>query len=144
MKSNNRGSKSRGEKRGGGRGGEQLEMHAAVCVKCGSDCEVPFKPNGRKPVLCAKCFNSDSNQSDNPGKRRINDSGKETYSAICDSCGKSCGVPFKPNGIKPVLCSLCFAKSNEEKNSNKAAGSQLDEINEKLDKILKMLAKMTK
>jgi len=36
------------------------EMHAAVCSKCGSDCEVPFKPRseaeGGKPVLCRDCF----------------------------------------------------------------------------------------
>lgn len=29
---------------------------AATCAKCGSNCQVPFKPNGRKPVHCSKCF----------------------------------------------------------------------------------------
>ncbi|MFA6523620.1 MAG: zinc-ribbon domain containing protein [Candidatus Peribacteraceae bacterium] len=36
------------------------EMHAAVCAKCGAQCEVPFKPRpveeGGKPVLCKDCF----------------------------------------------------------------------------------------
>ncbi len=33
-----------------------IEMHKAVCDKCGIDCEVPFKPTAGKPVLCSDCF----------------------------------------------------------------------------------------
>jgi len=33
-----------------------LEMHEAVCDKCGKKCEVPFKPTGGKPVYCRECF----------------------------------------------------------------------------------------
>ncbi len=32
------------------------EMHQAVCSKCGRTCEVPFRPNGKKPVYCKECF----------------------------------------------------------------------------------------
>ena len=32
------------------------EMHDAVCAECEVDCQVPFKPNGEKPVLCRDCF----------------------------------------------------------------------------------------
>ena len=31
-------------------------MHKATCTECNSPCEVPFKPNGSKPVLCNSCF----------------------------------------------------------------------------------------
>lgn len=31
-------------------------MHSATCSQCGNECQVPFKPNGRKPVLCSQCF----------------------------------------------------------------------------------------
>lgn len=31
-------------------------MHSATCAECGSACQVPFKPNGRKPILCSNCF----------------------------------------------------------------------------------------
>ena len=31
-------------------------MFPAVCADCGSRCEVPFRPNGKKPVLCRSCF----------------------------------------------------------------------------------------
>jgi CxxC-x17-CxxC domain-containing protein len=33
-----------------------LEMHQATCVSCKKFCEVPFKPNGKKPVFCRDCF----------------------------------------------------------------------------------------
>lgn len=36
------------------------QMFPATCAKCGSACEVPFKPRpveeGGKPVLCKDCF----------------------------------------------------------------------------------------
>ena len=48
--------------RGGGRGrfGDRRprEMHKTTCAECGTECEVPFKPNGEKPVYCNDCFSS--------------------------------------------------------------------------------------
>ncbi|MBU1130995.1 hypothetical protein KJ840_02580 [Patescibacteria group bacterium] len=32
------------------------QMFAAVCDKCGKNCEVPFKPSGGKPIFCNECF----------------------------------------------------------------------------------------
>ena len=40
----------------GGRDAGRSAMHAATCAACGQACEVPFKPNGRKPVYCSNCF----------------------------------------------------------------------------------------
>ncbi len=31
-------------------------LHKATCTSCGESCEVPFKPQGGKPVLCNACF----------------------------------------------------------------------------------------
>ena len=31
-------------------------------------------------------------------------------SAICDECGVSCEVPFRPTGDRPIYCSNCFEK----------------------------------
>lgn len=42
--------------RGGFRGGRDIEMHSAVCASCGKTCEVPFRPNGKKPIYCKECF----------------------------------------------------------------------------------------
>ncbi len=33
-----------------------LEMHQAECNECHKMCEVPFRPNGKKPVYCRDCF----------------------------------------------------------------------------------------
>lgn len=33
---------------------------------------------------------------------------REMFQATCTECGKSCEVPFKPSGGKPVLCRDCF------------------------------------
>lgn len=32
----------------------------------------------------------------------------EMHQATCADCGKSCEVPFRPSGNKPVFCSNCF------------------------------------
>lgn len=41
---------------GGGDRDERPALHAATCNKCGAECEVPFKPNGKKPIYCRECF----------------------------------------------------------------------------------------
>lgn len=35
------------------------QMYKADCAKCGNSCEVPFRPNGKKPVYCSNCFVKD-------------------------------------------------------------------------------------
>ncbi|MBP6881608.1 MAG: hypothetical protein KBC35_03200 [Candidatus Pacebacteria bacterium] len=52
---------------GGNRGGErrEVEMFKTTCTACGKPAEVPFRPDGSKPVLCRDCFAS--NKSDDHG-----------------------------------------------------------------------------
>jgi len=47
-------------------GGHRDGSHPAICATCGKECEVPFKPNGLKPVYCAKCFRA-ANGTSAPG-----------------------------------------------------------------------------
>lgn len=52
-----------GRDRDGGREGGERErptMHRATCVRCEKSCEVPFRPNGTKPVFCNECFGKDT------------------------------------------------------------------------------------
>jgi len=35
------------------------------------------------------------------------------HKAVCDECHKSCEVPFRPSGDKPVYCSDCFSSKRE-------------------------------
>jgi CxxC-x17-CxxC domain-containing protein len=51
--------KSFGPKRDfGGRGGQgqDRKMYPAVCDSCGRECQLPFFPDGSKPVYCSNCF----------------------------------------------------------------------------------------
>ena len=63
----------------------------------------------------------------------------EMTEVICSECGEKCKVPFKSTSDKPVYCSDCFEK--REKGSKAATASDIEEINDKLDKILALLKK---
>lgn len=43
-----------GQKRDFDRG--PREMHEITCSDCGKKAEVPFKPDGDRPVYCRDCF----------------------------------------------------------------------------------------
>ena len=43
-------------KHGGGFDSFNKEMFSATCATCNKQCEVPFRPNGEKPVYCRDCF----------------------------------------------------------------------------------------
>ena len=62
---------------------------------------------------------------------------KRMHSVTCMKCGERCEVPFRPTEGKPVYCSACFRKNDNSKSSSQQ--NELDQINEKLDKILKIL-----
>ncbi len=34
------------------------EMFTATCASCGREAQVPFRPNGMKPVYCSDCFSA--------------------------------------------------------------------------------------
>ncbi|MCA9356893.1 hypothetical protein KC872_01660 [Candidatus Kaiserbacteria bacterium] len=48
------------------------------------------------------------------GNRERSDKPAQMHSATCAECGKSCEVPFKPSSDKPVYCSNCFGKKNDD------------------------------
>lgn len=65
---------------------------------------------------------------------------KEMFDVICDRCEKECKVPFKPTRGKPVYCSECFSKKEEgESRGGGSSSRDLEEINRKLDKIMRAL-----
>ena len=92
------------------------------------------------------------------GDFRRRDSGpREMHKAVCDECGKSCEVPFRPTGDKPIYCNDCFEKRGggssrrssrrssgrpgfeKRDNTNKQLLEQVNSLNTKLDRILKVL-----
>lgn len=40
---------------------DDSEMFEATCYKCGSKCQVPFRPISGKPVFCKVCFDKSGN-----------------------------------------------------------------------------------
>ena len=47
----------RGSRGGGGyRDRPPREMHDVTCAECGVETQVPFKPDGSRPVYCRDCF----------------------------------------------------------------------------------------
>lgn len=38
----------------------------------------------------------------------------DLFPATCSTCHKPCEVPFKPSSDKPVYCSACFGKKNQD------------------------------
>ena len=52
-----------GFNRGGAGGNRPVEMHQTTCADCQKMCEVPFRPNGKKPVYCKDCFGKNGGQS---------------------------------------------------------------------------------
>jgi CxxC-x17-CxxC domain-containing protein len=66
---NNRGGdrKSFGGSRGSDR--RETEMFKTTCTTCGRPAEVPFRPDGSKPVLCRDCFSGQAGGRDDFQKR---------------------------------------------------------------------------
>ena len=59
---------------GGGRSfNGPSEMYNATCSKCNASCEVPFRPNGKKPIFCKNCFVRDDAGSNAYEKRGYTD-----------------------------------------------------------------------
>jgi len=85
------------------------EMHSVVCAECGQETEVPFKPDGSRPVYCRDCFQKRRGSS--PRRGGGGDRGpRQMHSTVCAECGKDTEVPFKPDGSRPVYCRDCFQK----------------------------------
>lgn len=95
------------------RSGSRLEMHEATCAKCGKRCEVPFKPNGTKPIYCRNCFTK-------------NDSSRENRSDNFRSRDR-------PDRFESR------ARPDRRTESESSSGDELSEINRKLDKIMRAL-----
>jgi CxxC-x17-CxxC domain-containing protein len=118
---------------GGGRGGSRYggrdsgrrsfgdrdsvrTMHKATCASCGSECEVPFRPSGERPVYCSNCF-----------RKRNNDEG---------GSGES---DRRPRFEQRRTSSPSEGSGNAGAQINGQIAEQLKSLNFKLDKIISFL-----
>lgn len=103
-----------------------------------------FRPsNGRDGGFGGRSFGG---RSGGFGGRDSERGPPQMHDAICSKCEKACQVPFRPTGSKPVLCSDCFRQeggnSRGRSGGNGVSTEQLDKINAKLDKIIKILGEL--
>jgi CxxC-x17-CxxC domain-containing protein len=123
-KGGSRGPSSFGGGRGGDRGGfggnrgfDKPEMHRATCAACNQACQVPFKPNGSRPIYCSNCFGRDEDRG--PSKPSFRDD-KPSY---------------KPSFERPANTFSADTKSVEKMKE------QFNILNSKLDILIKALVK---
>ena len=91
---------------------------------------------------------------------RSDDRNRVMHQAVCDQCGKSCELPFRPTSGKPVYCSSCFESKGKtgvrddrfsknkfsgqktdfgSKGNNDELKKQLVILNEKMDQLIRAL-----
>ncbi|MCB9802699.1 hypothetical protein H6761_01600 [Candidatus Nomurabacteria bacterium] len=83
------------------------------------------------------------------GGGRDRDRQVEMHNAVCDGCGATCEVPFRPTSGKPIYCNDCFKKSDsrpardsrgsDRGQGNKQLADALSGLNHKLDQIINLL-----
>lgn len=108
---------------GGGRDGGERELFDAICAECGKPCQVPFRPNGQKPVYCRDCFGGKEGPS------------RDTFSR--DDRG------FRPERSGMQHETKVFqAQPNDRKIDE--LKRQLDVVQSKLDELIKMVERSQK
>jgi CxxC-x17-CxxC domain-containing protein len=97
-------------------------MFQATCASCGNGCEVPFKPNGSKPVYCRACFgNEKAGATDYKEFKRsapVEDRSKEQFAAInakLDMIIKALNLsaPAKTSAAEPVKAEKAAPKAEK-------------------------------
>jgi CxxC-x17-CxxC domain-containing protein len=91
------------------------QLFKATCDNCGASCEVPFKPSGEKPVYCRDCFRKMDN-SDSPRTGQ-----------------------FRSSGYSDSRRPAPFRKSEYSAPRADSSVREFEQLNQKLDKILKIL-----
>ncbi len=61
------------------RGSEVFQKFDAICSNCGKKCQVPFRPDGEKPVYCKDCF--DMPRKEMTGKKKFSASATPRFSS---------------------------------------------------------------
>lgn len=113
------GKKQFNDRRGGGkpsfgRDREERQLFKATCDTCGKACEVPFQPNGSRPVLCSDCFKPS----------------RDTHHASSRGDGRDQRSSFRGRESGKTTESSAFQIDKLKK--------QLDKMEEKIDSLLTM------
>ena len=58
---------------------ETFQKFDAICSNCGKKCQVPFRPDGEKPVYCKNCF--DMPRKEMTGKKKFSANSAPRFTA---------------------------------------------------------------
>jgi CxxC-x17-CxxC domain-containing protein len=116
-------------KSGGFRNDDRGErsMHYAVCSDCGRDCEVPFRPMQGKPVYCNDCFRN--HKDDERSERSESGYGRPERFEQRGSSNRFGG--FRERDAN---------RGGNEKRGGDDVKKQLEALNFKMDKLIKLLS----
>jgi CxxC-x17-CxxC domain-containing protein len=104
-----------------GGGYDAPQMFPAVCNECGKQTEVPFRPNGKKPVLCRDCFQRENGQEPR---------GQERQERRFERNGFNARPDFRKHDDRPA------APAHQPSQYKK----DFEALNAKLDRILALLS----
>ena len=109
-------------------------MHKATCSKCKSECSLPFRPNGTKPVFCSNCFEREDKAP------RFGDRAPERRS-FGDRGNDRGGSDYAPaRSFAPAAAPASMPSNVATKESVEALKKQLDVIYSKLEYIVKLVS----
>jgi len=94
-------------------------LHPATCESCRKPCEVPFKPNGDRPVYCRDCFAGRAAMGGDRSKRKDFRNDERPFAS----------KTFSTSTSAPVGNSFAANKDNEY------LKKQIEIMNAKLDKL---------
>jgi len=121
----------------------RVEMHDAICDKCGDECQVPFRPSSNKPIFCSRCFAEQNGEnygrSDNRASRRFdrNDYRSERrrddrFPSFRDRDGSSGNDRGRNRD-----------QSSNQNSQNNQMNEQLNRLSSKLDEVIRRLDTLT-
>src|SRR3989344_4612431 len=138
------------------RGGFNKEKFDATCSHCGKSCQVPFRPNGKKPVFCSACFNSPRGTSAAPANsiRPIGERGSTEFSRTNVSRDRA-PTPQHTNKLENV--GMSFSPHSSHRNDSRELANvppvedrrtddikrKLDSMDSKLESILRAMTTKT-
>ncbi|MBR4622071.1 MAG: zinc-ribbon domain containing protein [Ruminococcus sp.] len=90
------------------------EDKTLVCKDCGN--EFVFTA-GEQEYYAEHGFANEPKRCKACRVARKNDqrAGRQMFTAVCANCGGEAKVPFEPREDRPVYCSECFAKMNQDR-----------------------------
>ena len=105
---------------------EAQTLHKATCAECNKTCEVPFRPNGKKPVYCKDCFGAKKTPGGNSNRFEKSEFTRES-------------APYVREERRDREQSHSQAAPAARDSRIDDLKSQVDALNTKLDRVLKAL-----